>query len=96
MDTSSKIPVRLVGATLPGMNNLKQLREDLSLSAHALCTSQGDTFPLIGTRRYKDIENGKRQPTLDDAKCILFALNINRSEFGQAPLKLADLGLETQ
>lgn len=75
-------------------NNLKQLREAMSLTPDSLCHSQGDT-PIIGTRRYKQIENGTRQATKDDAKCILFALNINRSEFGRTPLTLADLGLET-
>lgn len=76
------------------MSNLKQLREDLNLSSHALCTSQGDTFPLMGTRKYNAIENGTRQPTLDDAKTILFALNINQGEYGRNPLTLNDLGLE--
>ena len=75
-------------------NNLKQIREELSISADSLCHSQGDRA-IIGTRRYQQIESGKRHATKADAKRILHALNINRREHGQEPLELDALGLET-
>lgn len=59
---------------------LQQIREDLNISPYGLLTSLGDTNPLMSVKKYKEIEDGKRLATLDEADIITACINTCKSE----------------